>query len=95
MIRTEHTLEEVKVFHNRKLVRVVPIHLGGEYRVAPINPKKKKYRGEKVRLIAFHYLDNTVSCVRVDSKWHFSRNVLSKIHVHDLVYEPIPHQTGK
>jgi hypothetical protein len=68
-----------------KYKRSVEIVIGEIYKVEPLNPLKKKYRDEKVKLIKHEPFGEGTFVLRLDSKWHVSRNSYTEIHVCDLV----------
>ncbi len=68
-----------------KYKRSVEIIVNGIYKVEPLNPLKKKYRDEKVKLIKHEPFGKGTFVLRIDSKWHVSRNSYTEIDVCDLV----------
>ena len=67
-----------------KKTRTVEIIIGGIYVVNPMNPQKKKYRGEIVKLIEHDPFGKGTSVLRLDSEWHVKRNHYSQIDICDL-----------
>ncbi|MCI5119143.1 MAG: hypothetical protein D3913_14615 [Candidatus Electrothrix sp. LOE1_4_5] len=60
----------------------VKICEGEIYIVDPINPLKKKYRGEKVKLIKSDIHGTKV--LRLESEWHVKRNYYTVMDISDL-----------
>lgn len=73
----------VDCYYNRKIVKKVPIVVGGLYKVVPVNPQKKKLRGERVQLIEAGDMVSA-KCLRIDSEWHVKRDSYTEIDVCDL-----------
>lgn len=86
----------VECNYNRKFIRKVPIVIGGLYIVEPLNPLKKKYKGEKVILVQEDGMDST-RCLRVESEWHVKRMNYTDIDICDLrfVTEDLPEDMAK
>jgi hypothetical protein len=57
---------------------------GEVYIVEPLNPKNKKYRGERVRLVKYDKYGNDTEVLRLESEWHVKRNCYTKIDICDL-----------
>ena len=70
-------------YYHQKLIKKVPIVIGGLYEVVPINPSKKKLRGERVRLIEAEDM-MSAKCLRIDSDWHVKRESYTEIDICDL-----------
>jgi hypothetical protein len=66
-------------------IKKVPVVVGGLYLVEPMNPLKKKYRGEKVILIRDNQMDDP-ECLRVESEWHVKRKSYTAINICDLKF---------
>lgn len=65
-----------------KKIRRVQILEGRTYIVDPLNPQKKKYRGEKVKLI-----NSGGTVLRLESEWHVKRNHYTIMDICDLKLE--------
>jgi hypothetical protein len=74
----------VECFYGLKFIRKIYPCEGEIYIVDPLNPKKKKYRGERVKLIKFDLYGDGAEVLRLDSEWHVKRNYLTKIDICDL-----------
>ncbi len=68
---------------NRKIIKRVPIIIGGLYEIDPINPRAKKLRGERVIITGYEPI-GPVTILRIDSNWHTSRREFSEIEACDL-----------
>ncbi len=79
-------------WHDKK-IKTVPIKEGAIYIVDPLNPQRKKYRGEKVKLI--HY-DKWGTCeiLRLDSEWHVKRRHYVEIDICDLKLSDMENNSG-
>jgi len=76
--------ERVECCWNYKKVKTVEIHIGKIYIVDPLNPAKKKYRGERVRLVKQEPFGGSTFVLRLESEWHVKRNEYTKIDICDL-----------
>ena len=74
----------VKCYYGYKKEKIVEIHIGKIYIVDPLNPAKKKYRGEKVRLVKHESFGGETFVLRIESEWHVKRNEYTKIDICDL-----------
>lgn len=73
----------VECYWHDKKIKTVPIKEGSIYIVDPINPQRKKYRGEKVKLIHYGKWGNC-EILRLDSEWHVKRRHYIEINICDL-----------
>jgi hypothetical protein len=62
--------------------RKVEIEEGAIYIVDPLNKRKKKHRGEKVKLISSD-MDGTI-VLRIESEWHVKKKSYTKMDICDL-----------
>ncbi len=67
-----------------KKVKTVKIDVGKIYIVDPMNPAKKKYRGERVRLMKCEPFGEGTFVLRLESEWHVKRNEYTKMDICDL-----------
>lgn len=67
-------------------IRKIDICIGEVYIVSPLNPLKKKYIDEKVRLIKHEPFGDGTFVLRLDSEWHMKRNAYTKIDICDLIH---------
>ena len=66
--------EFVECGWNWKIKRRFKVKAGEIYIVDPLNPRAKKYKGERVKLIAHSQYDRKIEVLRVESEWHAKRN---------------------
>ena len=81
MSSDEKSEDFVKCYHNRKFNRKVPVVFGGLYLVEPMNPMKRKYRGEKVILVE---VDGIPKVLRVESESDVKNKKYTDIDICDL-----------
>lgn len=76
--------EFVECGWNWEAKRRFKIKTGEIYIVDPLNPRAKKYRGERVKLITHSQYDRKVEVLRVESEWHVKRNCFTEMDICDL-----------
>lgn len=70
---------------NKKTIKTVKIIIGEIYIIDPINPKKTKNKGKRVKLIEEDFGDCQV--LMIESEWHMKRRVYSQMDICDLQLE--------
>ncbi len=74
----------VECHRNYHKIKTVHIYIGKIYIVDPINPAKKKYRGERVKLVRYDPFGDGTFVLRLESDWHVKRNEYTKMDICDL-----------